>query len=92
MGFSGTPLWTWDPLIMVSFRTHTSFLLFPNPTPIFESLKIWEAACMGPEASHNKGVPCPWGSLGSSPLILDAALDAVLQVVQLLQGPRSSGP
>ena len=32
----------------------------PNPTPIFESLKIWEA--------YHKGVPCPWGSLGKSPL------------------------
>ena len=40
--------------------TRGTKILFPNPTPMFESLKIWEA-CMGPayhfRGSHYWGVP-----------------------------------
>ena len=60
VGFSGTPQGHGTPYIPI---------LFPNPTPIFESLKIWEwyGNSMGP--AYHKGVPCPWESL-ESPLTL----------------------
>ncbi len=38
--------------------------LFPNPTPIIESLKIWGNS-MGP--AYHKGVPCPWESRVNHP-------------------------
>ena len=47
--------------------THGTKILFPNPTPMFESLKIWEA-CMGP-AYHFRGSHVLGGSL-ESPLIV----------------------
>ena len=40
-GIFRDPLRTWDPR-----KWSAGPILFPNPTPMFESLKIWEA-CMG---------------------------------------------